>query len=80
MYKIERVTLADMVRITDEIAMFERWYDAETWENIRECEADRLTELRTEQYYEGAFATDACWAENQADLDLHNSLHPDGYR
>jgi hypothetical protein len=42
--------------------------------------ADHETERRMAAHYEGAGRFDQCWAENQADLEFHDSLFPDGYK
>ena len=54
-------------------------YDAVEAGHAAEAAADLAVERRTEEFYEGQFADDACRAELQADLAAHDAMFPNGY-
>ena len=77
-YYVNEALEGDM-SIREMLAVIRTEKDELDIQQAAEAKADIETERRTEIYYEGGYADDACHAENQADLELHDHLHPFGY-
>ena len=75
-YEVDAKLEGDM-SLREMLDVVRKAYEAVQAGYAEEMEADRETDRRMDAFYEGR--TDACWAENQADLAAFNEQFPNGY-